>query len=186
MKIYTRTGDNGETGLLGGGRVTKNHLVIEVGGALDETNSCIGLARSFGLSQQLDQMLAVIQTDLFVLGSQVAACTNLSDRAAAMEYDRIAWLEKSIDSVNETLPPMDAFILPGGHMSAAQLHVTRAVCRRCERQLVALIGQPISKVQLQNVLIYLNRLSDLLFVMARATNQAHNVEDIKWLPNKQD
>ncbi len=182
VKIYTKTGDSGETGLLGGGRVAKDHLVIEVCGGLDETNSFIGLARSFAPGRPVDQMLAAIQIDLFVLGSQVAACTRKSDRAADLDQQRIMWLEESIDRVDSTLPPMDAFILPGGHPAGAQLHVARAVCRRTERQLVSLISRNISKADLQQVLIYLNRLGDLLFVVARATNQSHNIEEVKWLP----
>lgn len=184
MKIYTKTGDQGDTGLLGGGRVAKDHLAIEVCGGLDETNSCIGLARSLSPGEQVDSLLAAIQNDLFVLGSLVAGCMSKSDRAIELEEQRTLWLEESIDTLDGSLPAMDAFVLPGGHLAAAQLHVARSVCRRTERNLVSLISQSISQVELQPLLVYLNRLGDLLFVVARAINQSHQIQDVKWLPRE--
>ena len=185
MKIYTKTGDTGETGLLGGARVSKDHDAIEVCGELDETNSLIGMARSQSLSESLDEILGNVQKDLFVIGSQVAGCTGESKKPVMLHEKRIESLELMIDETTEALPPMEAFILPGGHPSAAALHVARAVCRRTERRLVTLIASKNSKVDLSEVLIYLNRLGDLLFVLARCANVDQRIEDVKWLPDPQ-
>ena len=182
MKIYTKTGDAGETGLLGGVRVAKDHQVIEVCGELDETNSLLGLARSYGLDAGLDELLGTIQEDLFVIGSQVAGCAGQSKKPVNLPEGRIAWLEKAIDKCCESLPPMDAFILPGGHRSAATLHVARSVCRRAERRLVSLIATGEPKIDLGEAMVYLNRVGDLLFVMGRSANAQNNVEDVKWIP----
>ena len=183
MKIYTKTGDTGETGLLGGARVSKNHDAIEVCGGLDETNSFIGLARSQSLSESLDGFLDNVQKDLFVIGSQVAGCTGESKKTVMLHEKRIESLELMIDEKVQALPPMDAFILPGGHASAAALHVARSVCRRSERRLVSLTESGASKVDLSEVLIYLNRLGDFLFVLARCANADQQVDDVKWLPD---
>lgn len=182
MKIYTKAGDTGETGLLGGARVSKAHEAIEVCGGLDETNSLIGLARSHSLTEALDGLLNNVQKDLFVIGSQVAGCTGESKKPVMLHEKRIESLESIIDETVEALPPMTAFILPGGHPSAATIHVARSVCRRTERRLVTLIESKTSKVDLSEVLVYLNRLGDLLFVIARCANVDQQIEDVKWLP----
>ncbi len=182
MKIYTGTGDQGETGLLGGIRVLKNHLAVCVCGELDETNSLIGLVLSEAVSNEVRLILDRVQHDLFVLGSQVAACQSNSKRAAQLESNAIAWLEQSIDQSNSNLPPMDAFILPGGSTSGAWLHVARSVCRRAERSIVALTDSSEWNGDLPSIIVYLNRLSDLLFVLARKVNMESGCTETKWLP----
>lgn len=184
MKIYTKTGDQGETGLLGGVRVSKNHPVVQACGELDETNSLIGLALSAELPDDFQEILTRVQQDLFVLGSQVAACQSASNRAAELSADSIAWLEQTIDRCNEGLPPMDAFILPGGAPAAAQLHVARCVCRRAERAVTGLATGGGLSQDLSQVIVYLNRLSDLIFVLARKLNFLLDSAETKWLPCK--
>ena len=187
MKIYTRTGDQGETGLLGGVRVPKSNLVIGACGELDETNCQIGLARSHGLIDSVDVVLAAIQKDLFVLGSQVADCLSEKPaRAATFADDRITQLEKHIDAFESELEPMDAFILPGGCQAGAQLHVARTVCRRAERTLVELKENLKANEEVPKCVMYLNRLSDLLFVMARYINHVNKSPETKWLPGKSE
>lgn len=186
MKIYTRTGDRGETGLPGGVRVSKDHTAIDACGELDATNSQLGLARSHGLSEQVDRVIVVIQEDLFVLGSQVAASLATETRAIpALPKNRIAELEELIDRFDAELTPMDSFILPGGSVPGAQLHVARTVCRRAERCLVKLTQDLQPNQDLVDAIIYLNRLSDLLFVLARFVNLANQSPESKWLPGHQ-
>jgi len=187
MKIYTRTGDDGETGLLGGVRVSKSHLAIEVCGSLDETNSLIGVAISHLDAAITDdnrlpairEGLTQIQNDLFDLGSRIAACQSNSARAAYFSAERSNQLERWIDQLQSELPELTAFILPGGHVVGANLHLARSVCRRAERGLVALLDTDL-KTDLKTELIYLNRLGDLLFVLARFTNQAAGVGETQW------
>ena len=188
MKIYTRTGDSGETGLLGGVLIPKSNLVICACGELDETNCQIGLARSYGVSKAVDDVLGAIQKDLFVLGSQVADClSEKASRAASLQENRIAQLEQHIDEFESELEPMDAFILPGGCTAGAQLHVARTVCRRAERTMVKMLRKTNANAtranaEIPNCVIFLNRLSDLLFVMARHVNHANDSQETKWLP----
>jgi cob(I)alamin adenosyltransferase len=190
LKIYTRTGDDGETGLLGGVRVSKSHLAIEVCGSLDETNSHLGVAlsqfdatgakrNSPPATRNVRPGLIQIQNDLFDLGSRIAACESDSSRAAHFSADRSLQLERWIDEFQLELPELTAFILPGGCMAGASLHLARAVCRRSERALVALVETKL-KADLSTELVYLNRLGDLLFVLARYINHAAGVGETKW------
>ena len=183
MKIYTKTGDSGETGLLGGVRVSKDHLAVRACGGLDEVNSHIGLARSHPLGQAIDGILAEIQADLFVLGSQLADCMSAkSKRSATLRENRVVELEESIDEFDSQLAPMDAFILPGGCLSGAQLHVARTVCRRVECDVVRLQTTIEANQEITDAIVYLNRLSDFLFVLARYVNFVNESPETKWLP----
>jgi cob(I)alamin adenosyltransferase len=170
VKIYTRTGDRGETSLFGGARVPKDDPRIEAYGTVDELNSFIGAARASWPSSPLDALLARIQSDLFDIGARLAAPG--SDRFRGADAARIPELEQSIDAMESELPPLRNFILPGGCAAAAQLHVARTVCRRAERLVVALGEEP--------SVVYLNRLSDWLFVAARYANLKFGVDDVVW------
>ena len=184
MKIYTKTGDKGETGILGGHRVSKNDLVIHAVGEVDETNSHLGLVRSYELGTDLSDLLCEIQSGLFVIGSIIANCKSGEQDAVTISDENVAVLEQAIDNFDAGLPAMNSFILPGGTKTGAHLHVARCVCRRAERSVVNLIqhGEPVS--DLSRVTIYLNRLSDLLFVMARRVNLEAQCPEINWLPDK--
>lgn len=179
MKIYTKTGDKGETGLLGGVRVSKSHLAIRACGALDETNSCLGLARSESLPDSVEKALVQIQHDLFDLGARVAGCLGKSDRPPEFPLARSEELEQLIDQFEEELPQLEAFILPSGSRSGSTIHLARAVCRRAERDLVELSGSDLD-YDLSNEMIYLNRLGDLLFVLARFVNQQNSCPETSW------
>ena len=179
MKIYTKTGDEGETGMLGGVRLSKSHLVVEVVGTIDETNSLIGLVLSEGVPPVIKPMLTQIQNDLFDLGSRVAACLSDSSDPAEFPPIRAVQLESWIDESQQELPELKEFILPGGSRAGASLHLARAVCRRAERRLVELKNIGIER-DLSSELIYLNRLSDLLFVLARLTNHSARATETKW------
>lgn len=185
MKIYTKTGDQGETGLIGGIRVSKSHSAIKVCGSIDEINSFIGLARVENRSESLNLLLTQIQHDLFDLGSRVAACLSSSDRIPNFPSERVAELEKAIDQYDEELAPLKAFILPSGGRTGSTLHLARSVCRRAERQLVELIDSQ-KETELSLELIYLNRLSDLLFVLARYTNQLDQCPETEWNVGRKD
>lgn len=185
MKIYTKTGDQGETGLLGGVRVSKSHSAIKVCGSIDEVNSFIGLSRVENQSISLNALLTQIQHDLFDLGSRVAACLSSSNRIPDFPPERVAELERAIDQYDEELAPLKAFILPGGGRTGGTLHLARSVCRRAERQLVELINSE-TKTDLSLELIYLNRLGDLLFVLARYTNQLDRCPETEWNIGRQD
>jgi len=179
MKIYTKTGDHGDTGLFGGPRVRKDAPRIEAYGAIDELNSVLGMARSQGTTGPLDALLQRIQNELFALGAQLATPDPAAHHTAFVGPAQITALEQAIDTFEASLPPLTQFILPGGVPVAATLHLARTVCRRAERRLVSLMHQssePISDA----LLIYLNRLSDLLFVLARATNFAAGSSDVAW------
>ena len=179
MKIYTKTGDAGETGLLGGVRVSKSHLAIEVCGTLDELNSMLGLVRSGELPAELNKTLLRIQNDLFDLGGRIAACLGETSRVPGFDENRFAFLEQRIDSIQAELEPLTQFILPDGSATGCRLHLARAVCRRAERCLVSL-GEMELKIQLDSELIYLNRLSDFLFVAARWVNQLAGQPETGW------
>ncbi len=179
MKIYTKTGDAGTTGLFSGKRVMKNDLRVQAYGTVDELNSIIGLARSFDLPEKMKIDIEKISMDLFSLGSDLA--TPLVPKPKfdfnRINEDNISWLEQKIDEADSVLPPLKNFILPGGTKAAAFLHQARTVCRRAERLVVTLSGEE----DLGNfVLIYLNRLSDYLFVAARLANFYGNESDIVW------
>ena len=181
MKIYTRTGDQGETGLFGGGRVPKDSARVDAYGDVDELNSVIGLARSIESMPHIDELLVPMQRDLFSLGALLATPDvekmQRQLEKARIDDDRILQLERAIDQGEAELESLRAFIVPGGSPKAAALHVARTVCRRAERKVVALSHDvdlpPI-------VLTYLNRLSDLLFVLARVANARAGVAEVTW------
>lgn len=178
MKIYTRTGDKGETGLLGGARVPKHHIRIESYGTLDELNSFLGLLRDTpGTNLHLDAIIR-IQEQLFTIGSHLAMEPgNTSFKLPEFNKDEIAFLEQEIDRMTAELPEMRNFILPGGSQAVSVCHVARCVCRRAER-LVVLLNDS-EKVE-ESIVTYLNRLSDFLFVLARMLGKETNAEEIPW------
>lgn len=171
MKIYTRTGDRGETSLFGGARVPKNDPRIEAYGTVDELNSCLGVV----LAVEADAQLLEVQRDLFEIGAHLASPGT--SRFTGVEAPRIEALERGIDAMEAELAPLKSFILPGGTLAAAQLHVARTVCRRAERLVVALHDDDPATL---SSITYLNRLSDYLFVAARYANRRHGVEDVPW------
>ncbi len=181
LNIYTRTGDRGDTGLFGGGRVPKNDARVEAYGDVDELNAALGLARAIELMPRVDEVLVPVQRDLFAIGALLA--TPDRDRMheqlakARVDEDRVAQLEAAIDAGEAELEPLRAFILPGGTPKAAALHVARTVCRRAERRVVAL-AHTVEIPQL--VVMYLNRLSDLLFVLARVANRRAGAGEVTW------
>ena len=181
LKIYTRTGDEGDTGLFGGGRVPKDDPRVEAYGAVDELNAAIGLARSIESMTRIDEVLAPVQRDLFSIGALLATPDHdkMKEQLAKARVDdeRIAELERAIDAGEAELTPLKSFILPGGTPKAAALHIARTVCRRAERRVVTLQRTvPLPHL----VVIYLNRLSDLLFVLARVANRRANAGEVTW------
>lgn len=178
MKIYTKTGDDGTTGLFGGGRVSKDALRIESYGTVDELNSVIGIVRSAKPPKALDEILHQIQNDLFNLGADLATPYDVQNNyISRVQAAHIEKLERSIDAIDAQLTELTNFILPGGIPAAAYLHLARNVCRRAERLTVSL-----SKEELIGpfVITYLNRLSDLLFVLARWANKLAGEDEVKW------
>jgi len=182
MKIYTKTGDRGDTGLFGGGRVPKSHPRVEAYGEVDELNAVIGLARSIEMMPRIDEVLAPIQRDLFAIGALLATPDREKMKQhlekARIDDERIAELEHAIDEGDAELEPLRSFILPGGTPKAAALHVARTVCRRAERRVVELQAQEAAIPQL--AVIYLNRLSDLLFTLARVANRRAGAGEVTW------
>ncbi|MGH7467489.1 MAG: cob(I)yrinic acid a,c-diamide adenosyltransferase [Longimicrobiales bacterium] len=181
-RIYTKTGDTGETGLFGGGRVSKANIRVEAYGAVDELNSFIGWVLAQGEEPGRNAWLQSIQADLFTLGAQLASPEPARGRKPTvpdLPNSRVAELEQWIDQLEAGLPDLRNFILPGGSHVGAALHVARTVCRRAERRVVAL-----SQTEAVNAatVIYLNRLSDLLFVMARAANRRAGAPELAWHP----
>ncbi len=177
MKIYTKTGDSGQTSLFGGGRVPKTALRIEAYGTVDELNSTLGLARSLGISTESDGILDEVQNDLFVLGSDLATPPDSKASVGRIDLSHIEKLEKWIDELDEKLEPLRYFILPGGKPAAAAIQVARTVCRRAERRtLSAAEENEISN----HCIVYLNRLSDFLFVLGRYENKLAGVNETKW------
>ena len=183
MKIYTRTGDKGETGLFGAGRVSKASLRVDAYGDVDETNSQIGLVRSFAKDEKIAEILESLQEDLFTLGSDLATPLHIPARKSAPQItaDNVKRLENIIDEIEEHNAPLRKFILPVGSNTASLLHVARTVCRRAERKVAALKEKEAINEQ---CLIYLNRLADLLFVLARSANKREDIEDVEWEPKK--
>ena len=181
MKIYTRTGDRGDTGLFGGGRVAKNDPRVEAYGDVDELNAHLGLARAIEMMPRIDEVLVPIQRDLFALGALLATPDHAKMHEqltkARIDDDRVAQLERAIDQGEEELEPLRAFIVPGGTPKSAALHVARTVCRRAERRVITL-AQTTELPSL--VVIYLNRLSDLLFVLARVANRRAGAGEVSW------
>ncbi|HEY4015203.1 MAG TPA: cob(I)yrinic acid a,c-diamide adenosyltransferase [Polyangiaceae bacterium] len=180
MKLYTKTGDDGTTGLFGGGRVLKASARVEAYGTVDETNAFLGVARGTALPPAIDAILAPIQEDLFTLGAELA-CVPGKERKLGMtpigEGD-ITRLENAIDVADAACAPLKSFVLPGGSPQAAALHVARTVCRRAERAVLAMDDAPARG----DVVIYLNRLSDLLFALARWANVLAGIADVPWNP----
>lgn len=182
MKIYTKTGDAGDTGLFGGGRVGKDDRRVEAYGQVDELNSVLGVARAEGLGK-LDPLAQSLQDQLFTVGS-ILATPKDSKAAAHIPQVQGAWItamEDAIDSYDLELAPLTAFILPGGSKAASALHLARTVCRRAERHVVPLFRDGLVDAQ---VVVFLNRLSDLLFAMARYANFLAGVKDVPWVAPK--
>jgi cob(I)alamin adenosyltransferase len=179
MKIYTKTGDGGETGLYAGPRVRKDDPRIEAHGTVDELNAALGLVRASELPGDIDSLLARIQAGLFVVGAELADPHGRGTRLPQIGPDEIASLEAAIDQHEGQLAPLRHFILPGGTASSAALHAARGVCRRAERRVVSLQATA-GAAQVGRILVYLNRLGDLLFVLARAVNAAAGVADVPW------
>ena len=175
-RIYTRTGDKGETGLVGGTRVPKDSTRVEAYGSVDEINSALGLARSALSDHEIGLILEEVQKDLFVAGADLAGYKK-DQNLPRITRERVLELEKIIDRFESELPPLRAFILPGGGRTGASLHFVRAVARRAERRIVTLSR----KEDINNQMIpYVNRLSDLLFVLARVVNQREKQPEAKW------
>lgn len=183
VKIYTKRGDQGETSLGGGQRVRKDTLRVQVYGTVDELNSQIGVALAVGLHEKLHDALIPIQSELFDLGSDL--CFIEEDKAKysmpQIEIEHVTRLEALIDEMTQELEPLKNFILPGGSLGSAQLHVARTVCRRAEREATTLANEEAIG---EYVLSYLNRLSDMLFVMARYENLKQGVAEPQWTPRK--
>lgn len=181
MKIYTRTGDDGSTGLFGGGRVSKNDPCVELFGAIDELNAAVGLAcvEVEKAAPELAPLLRRVQSELFTIGSQLSAAPG-ANRDALPDLDESASsrFETEIDGWDKSLPPLRNFILPGGSESAARLHMARTICRRAERMLV---GFAATHDVASSYIVYLNRLSDWLFTMARQANHRAGVQDVPWV-----
>jgi cob(I)alamin adenosyltransferase len=181
MKIYTKTGDAGQTGLFGGGRVSKADPRVEAYGDVDELNAVIGMVRAADVMPRVDEVLLPIQRDLFSLGALLATpdLEKMHDHLAKAQIDdgRIRELEQAIDMCDKELEPLRAFIVPGGTQKAAALHVARTVCRRAERRVIHLQ----TEVEIpQIVVVYLNRLSDLLFTLARVANSRAGAGEVTW------
>jgi cob(I)alamin adenosyltransferase len=179
MKIYTKTGDRGDTGLFGGPRVSKDAPRIEAYGTVDELNSVLGLVRTLLEPGDVDALVERIQNELFSLGAQLATPNPTAHQTALIGSSQIAALEMAIDRYEAGLEPLRQFILPGGTPTAAQLHLARTVCRRAERRLVTLVSASAEPIA-EELVIYLNRLSDLLFVLAREVNRAAGQVDVPW------
>lgn len=191
MKIYTKTGDKGTTALFGGTRVPKHHIRIDSYGTVDELNSHIGLIRDQDIDARSKEILVNIQDKLFTVGAVLATdpdkmiLKNGKDRLniPRVNEEDIELLEKEMDYMNDHLPPITHFVLPGGHTTVSYCHIARCVCRRAERLATALYD--ISPFD-EHTLKYLNRLSDYLFVLARKLSKDLQAEEIKWIPKKLD
>jgi len=180
MKIYTKKGDKGQTSLIGGTRVSKHHLRIESYGTIDELNSYIGLIRSYEIDETQKVILKEVQDRLFTIGSSLASDPERSKMKIPDLYESdITLLEEEIDKMNEILPPLKHFILPGGDLPVASCHLARCVCRRAERITVQLAEESFVD---EKVLSYLNRLSDYLFVLGRKISYNDKVEENIWVP----
>ena len=179
MKIYTKTGDAGETSLFDNSRVSKADPRVDAYGEVDEVNAVLGAALSQGVDDDIASVLTTVQKDLFAVGARLAdPSSRIAERVtkAAVTTEQIELLETTIDRLETELPPLRRFILPGGSSAGALLHLARTVCRRAERRVVALGTDSVEP----GVIIYLNRLSDLLFVMARAVNHRAGIPETEW------
>jgi cob(I)alamin adenosyltransferase len=180
MKVYTKTGDKGQTSLIGGTRVPKHHMRIEAYGTVDELNSYIGLIRDQAIDANSKKMLVEIQDRLFTIGSSLASDPEKSKmKIPDLKEDDVTLLENEIDKMNETLPEMRSFVLPGGHTTVSFCHISRCVCRRAERLSIHLSEH---SYVAELVIKYLNRLSDYLFVLARKLSHDLHAEEIPWKP----
>jgi cob(I)alamin adenosyltransferase len=181
MKLYTKTGDDGTTGLFGGGRVPKTSPRVEAYGTVDEANAAIGVARATRLDEATDSVLAQVQNDLFVLGAELACVPGRESKLkmSLLGPEDIARIEQAIDAADESCPPLKSFVLPGGSPQAAALHLARTISRRAERGVLAIDDAPPRR----DIVVYLNRLSDLLFALARKANVVAKVEDVPWQPS---
>jgi cob(I)alamin adenosyltransferase len=181
VKIYTRTGDTGETALFGGGRVSKDHPRTAAYGDVDELNSAIGVARATAPTELFDELLEGIQRDLFAIGGQLATPepekVAKAIAKAVLPPERVESFERVMDDAEGELPPLRAFVLPGGTPKAAALHLARTVCRRAERSVVRVVREEAVPAE---ILVYLNRVSDLLFTLARLANHRAGAGDITW------
>jgi cob(I)alamin adenosyltransferase len=179
VKIYTKTGDAGETSLFDNSRVSKADARVDAYGEVDELNACLGVARAGPLDADLAEILDTVQKELFAVGARLAdPAARIARRVtkAAVTEDAIRRLEQTIDALEAGLPPLMRFILPGGSPAGARLHFARTVCRRAERRVVALGSHAVDPL----VVVYLNRLSDLLFVMARTANHRAGAPETEW------
>ena len=189
MKIYTKTGDKGKTALFGGTKVPKHHIRIESYGTVDEFNSHLGLVRDQNIDAHAKEILAIIQNKLFTVGAILATDPEKAILKSGKERlnipkisnQDIELLEQEIDNMNEALPPMTHFVLPGGHQTVSFCHIARCVCRRAERLAAALNDlEPFQP----ETLMYLNRLSDYLFVLARKLSKDLQADEVQWIPEK--
>jgi cob(I)alamin adenosyltransferase len=180
MKIYTKKGDKGETGLLGGTRVKKSHIRIESYGRVDELNSWIGLIRDQNMDKHSKEILIQIQDRLFTIGSHLASDPEKPKaKIPDLKEEDVTALEKEMDAMNEILPEMHSFVLPGGHTAVSYCHIARCICRSAERCAVGLA----SEEKVEDIIIkYLNRLSDYLFVLSRKLTKDLKAEEISWKP----
>jgi cob(I)alamin adenosyltransferase len=179
VKIYTKGGDAGETSLIGGTRVSKADPRVDAYGEVDELSACLGAARAALDDVDLEQTLVVIQQELFAVGARLAdPSARIAGRVvkAAVTPEAIHRMEQTIDRLEQELPPLRRFILPGGGTPGALLHLARTVCRRAERRVIALGPDAVDAI----IIVYLNRLSDLLFTMARAANRRSGIIEIEW------
>jgi len=179
VKIYTKTGDEGETSLFDNSRVSKADPRVDAYGEVDEVNACLGAALAAGVDDDIASVLTTVQKDLFAVGARLAdPSSRIAERVtkAAVTAEHIELLERTIDRLETELSPLRRFILPGGSPAGALLHLARTVCRRAERRVVALGADSVEP----GVIIYLNRLSDLLFVMARAVNHRAGIAEAEW------
>lgn len=185
MKIYTKTGDHGTTSLFTGTRVPKHHIRIESYGTVDELNCVIGLIRNQDIDARSKEVLVLIQNKLFTVGAVLATEPKKDNRLKIprINQEDIDLLEDEIDKMNEELPPMTHFILPGGHTTVSYCHIARTTCRRAERTISYLHEkEPVS----HEVIVYVNRLSDYLFVLARKLSKQLKAKEVKWMPEKSD
>lgn len=183
-RIYTRQGDQGDTRLGDMTLVRKNHLRVNAYGEVDELNAQVGVVRLAELPAGWDERLGLVQNDLFDVGADLAVPVDpvAGDQRLRIAAERIAWLEAWCDEVNGGLEPLTSFVLPGGTPAAAHLHVARTVCRRAERAVVMLADHEPSGAVSDNIIAYLNRLSDLFFILARGANNAAGAPDVLWVP----
>lgn len=180
FKIYTKTGDKGSTSLIGGVRVPKSHIRIEAYGTVDELNSYLGMVNDMAQNHKISEWLREIQDRLFTVGSVLATTPDkeVKMKLPDVHTEDVQWLEQRIDEMNETLPEMRSFIIPGGNLAASTCHVTRCICRRAERICVAMQEQ---QEYIPGLIVqYLNRLSDFLFVLARYIGHINGAQELPW------